>query len=536
MTFAIAFALYMLAMIAVGLLAARRGIDTDEDYYLGGRKLGPWLASFSASASAESGWVTLGLVGWAFTSGMSAYWILPGCLLGFAVNWFVLAKPMHDRARELGAVTVPDLLSLHFRERLPLLRLLSVGVILVAMWLYVAAQFAAAGKAFGAAFENVDYVAGVFIGGAIVLVYTVLGGFRASCWTDVVQATVMALVLGVFPLWLIGQVGGWEALQGALSTVDADVRASLVDTGRAVLEANPNGGNPGLEAVRAAESGGLLLLTPERTGIAFVGFLLGSGALGINLGFVGQPHIHVRFLAMANPRDRWIAGTVSILWGAVIFWGAVTIGLVCRAMVHGGAEWADPLAAELATGASGAGEAGLVVAANALLPGIVGGLALAAVFSAICSTADSQLVVAASAAASDVYGRLVKREGRGHMLVNRLTVLLLGIGAMLIVMDEDMQVFSLVLDYGWAILGAAFGPQVMLAMLWRRASYAGTLAGMATGFAAAIWFKQHPLVIGETSFYNLTVAFVAALVVNVVVSLVTPGRSSSGEQAAAPPA
>ncbi len=500
MSFAISFAVYTLLIVGLGLLSARRATDTDEDYYLGGRSLGPWMAALSASASAESGWVTLGLVGWAFASGFSAYWVLPGCLLGFVVNWFVIAPRLRNRSVETGAVTVPDFFALHYRERVPVLRITSVVVILVAMWLYVAAQFAAAGTAFSAAFDGVGYSAGVLIGTAIVLFYTVAGGFRASCWTDAAQAVVMVGVLAVFPAWLLLDGGGYASLRETLAA----------ETGR-----------------------DLLRFTPEAAGMALVGFLLGSGALGINLGFLGAPHMLVRFMAMRDPRDVRIAGTVSIAWAALIFWGAVTIGLLARAMTIEGAEWTAPMAAELAGGSGNAGQESLVLAARELLPGVLSGLALAAVFAAICSTADSQLVVAASACTSDLYARLARREdrGRGHTLINRAAVFGLGLAAMGVVVGGEVQIFSYVLEFAWAILGAAFGPQVLLALLWRRSSHAGALAGMLTGFTVAIAWKllqDAELLGGDVGgLYNLTVAFTAATVVHVAVSLLRPDRDAA---------
>lgn len=526
MSFAIAFAVYTLLIVGIGLLSARQASGTDEDYYLAGRSLNPWVASLSASASSESGWVTLGLVGWAFTSGFSAYWILPGTLIGFVVNWFVIAPRLRQMSGDLGAVTVPDFFARRFRERLPILRILSVIVILVAMWLYVAAQFAAAGLAFETAFPGIgsflpdhkmfgqgDYIVGVLIGTAIVLFYTVLGGFRAACWTDTAQGIIMVGILAIFPAWILLTNGGYAALRETLGSV---------------------------------EDGALLQFGPTETGAALVGFLFGSGALGINLGFLGSPHILVRFMAMRDKRDAWVAGTVSVIWGVLIFWGAVTIGLLVRAMTIEGAEWTVPLAMQLAEGATGAGEGGLVLAAKEMLPGAISGLALAAVLAAICSTADSQLVVAASACTSDLYGQFRRKgarggdrdgdRGRGHLLVNRLTVFGLGIAAMAIVIDADVRVYDYVLTYGWAILGASFGPQMLLALLWRRASWAGAVSGMFTGFVVAIAWKlmqeadPNPLakILGAdiAAFYNLTVAFVLAAIVNVTVSLLVPGRDA----------
>jgi sodium/proline symporter len=511
MTFAIAFAVYTLFIIAIGIYSARYARRSDEDYFLAGRSLGPWVAALSASASSESGWVTLGLVGWAFVSGVSAYWIIPGCLLGFIFNWFVLAGRMRDHSHRLNALTLPDFFAFTFGERLPLLRILTVIVILIAMWLYVAAQFAAAGDAFTAAFSSSErefsYAWGVVIGAAIVLLYVVLGGFRAACWTDFIQALIMVGTLVVFPLFALIDLGGYGQLLAVLETESESMTQFIpVDTTNA---------GPGMASA------------------LLIGFLIGHGALGINFGYPGQPHVLVRFMALRRRKEAIIGGFVAVTWGAMVYWGACTIGLIVRALTIEGAEWTAPLAEQIATNAGDAGETGLVLAARYLIPtGILSGMVLAAVLAAICSTADSQLVVAASSGANDLYGRIVDKSRRTeHMVVNRIVVLALGVGAVLIALDETIQVYSFVLTFGWAILGAAFGPQVILVLLWRRASYAGCIAGMLTGFIMAIVWKMtymdyraaHPEA-GLPEIYNLPLAFIFALIVNVIVSLLTPSR------------
>jgi sodium/proline symporter len=491
MTFAIAFAVYTLLIVAVGVYSARYARRSDEDYFLAGRSLGSWVAALSASASSESGWVTLGLVGWAFREGVTAYWILPGCVLGFLFNWFFIAGRMRQHSERVGALTLPDFFSASFRERVPILRILSVIVILIAMWLYVAAQFNAAGKSFAAAFDGLPYSAGVLIGAAIVLFYTVIGGFRAACWTDFVQGLVMVGTLIAFPVYLLSSTGGVAYLQTELAKVGGDYALSF---------------------------------WPQKTGAALIGFLLGSGALGINLGYPGQPHVLVRFMALKDRRKAILGGIISATWATLIYLGAVTVGLVVRAMTEGGAEWAGVYTAQLAAEAPvrGIGDTGLVLAARHL-----SGMVLAAVLAAICSTADSQLVVAASSCANDIYSRLVDRSGRiGHMLINRTVVFVLGIGAAMLVIDAKVEVFKFVLDFGWAVLGASFAPQVILLLMWKRASYAGCIAGMLVGFAIALIWPHvwDPAAHGGVAVYNLTLGFVVALVVNVLVSLAFPSR------------
>lgn len=495
LVFGLSFALYSLAIVAVGLYSARYAQRSDEDYLLAGRSLPGWLAALSASASSESGWVTLGLVGWAFTEGVRAYWIIPGCLLGFLFNWFVVAGPLCEHSRRLGAITVPDLFSLHFRERLPLLRLVSVTAIFVAMWLYVAAQFAAAGKSFSAVFNGVDYRLGVLIGAGIVLVYTVTGGFRAVCWTDFVQGLLMVATLVVFPLFLLATGGGFGTIVEQLRATDPE----------------------------------MLRFTPETGTIAFLGFLLGAGALGINFGYPGQPHVLVRFMSLRSRREVVPGGIISAVWAVLVYAGAVTIGLFARAMASAGESWARLMLEKPDI----YGELGLVLSALHLLPGLLSGLVLAAVLAAICSTADSQLVVAGSSISNDLYVRLFERERRGsHLWANRLAILTIGVLAVLLVIDQEVRVYKFVLTYGWAILGATFGPQLILLLFWRRASYAGCLAGMLTGFAVALlWPSLYDAAATGVEVYNLPLGFLAALFVNVVFSLLLPSMSASREEA-----
>ena len=493
----VSFTLYTLGIVAVGLYSARFARRSDEDYFLAGRSLGSWMAALSASASSESGWVTLGLVGLAFANGVEAYWIIPGCLCGFLFNWFVIAGRLSDESRRLGALTLPDFFALRFRERVPVIRILSVIVILTAMMLYVAAQFAAAGKSFAAISDRVDYRAGVLIGALIVLIYTVSGGFRAVCWTDFLQALLMVGTLVVFPIYLLAREGGFSATFDQLRTT------------------NPQ----------------LLDFTPDKAGLSLVGFLLGAGALGINFGYPGQPHVLARFMSLKSRKQIVAGGIIAFFWGLLVYWGAVTVGLVAREMATRGADWAqvmlDPQTEQQ--------ELALVLSAMHLLPGVLSGLVLAAVLAAICSTADSQLVVAGSSVANDLYSRLVDKTGRpAHLLLNRLTILVLGVVAVLLVIRQDIKVYTYVLTYGWAVLGASFGPQMILALLWKRASHAGCVAGMLTGFVVAIaWKLFADNGFGGVEVYNLPLAFMVALLVNVLVSLMAGATDDlSGDEVA----
>ncbi len=480
-----AFVLYTAIIIGIGLFSGRRTKGESADYFLARRELGPWLSALSSGASGSSSWVAMGLVGLAFMSGVRAYWLIPGVLFGIGFNWIILAGPMRRRSEEIGAVTVPDLLAMHFGERWPILRLMSIGVILSAMFLYVAAQMAAAGQMFAEVFPAIPYRAGVAIGVAIVLAYTVFGGFRATCWTDMVQSAAMMLALVAMPIVILASGAAGEAPLRTLESADPALVAAL----------------------------------PDATGVALIGFLFGSGALGINFGYPGQPHVLVRLMALKERKAIPAAAAIQLSWTVLIYAGAITTGLLARVASESGAAWAagiDESSRELS----------MIIAAEGLLPGAVAAFVLAAMVSAMASTADSQLIVAASAVSSDGYERLVSKGGsRLAPWINRAAVLGLGLGAGILVHDQQVTIYTYVLTYGWAILGASFGPQIALALLWKRNTYAGCVAGMATGFVTAIAWKQlSDREVIDLPFYNLTIAFLLAVFVNIAVSLATQPR------------
>ena len=474
----ISFIAYTLLIVGLGLYSARFSKRTAADFFLADRGLGAWVAAISSSASAESGWVTLGLVGMAYTTGIGALWVVVGTFAAFLFNWFVLAWRLRCRAAELEALTIPDVLASPFRG-LPalLIRIIGVLIILAMLTAYVAAQLNAAGKTFNGTF-GWSYLTGVMVGTAIVLVYTVTGGFRAIAWTDVLQGTFMVTTVTVLPGILIWKIGGPGAFWNGLS--------SLPD---GVVLTDPFGG---------------------RSGLALIGFL--ALWLGVPLGNPGQPHVLVRLMAVKDKAAVLRGGVISSLWVLLLFSGAILLGMAAR--VYFG-EMADP-------------EQALPVIArdSSIVPGFLGGMIIAAVLAAICSTADSQLLVAASAVSHDLIMRIFKWDlsAKARMLLDRSAVILVGVVATLIAAAEVRSVFSFVLDYGWAGLGAGFGPALILSLLWRRTTGWGVFAGMVVGLTTAVVWKQFPAL--QAQCYNLVPAFAFSLVSIVVVSWLTAARES----------
>ena len=469
----ISFWVYTLAIMTVGVYSARYGRTTSADFFLANRGLGAWVAALSSSASAESGWVTLGLVGMAFKTGVGALWIVPGTLLAFLFNWLVVADRLRQLSAERQAITVPDVLATsHPGRGSTIIRLLSTIIIISMLTAYVAAQFNAAGKMFESTLDW-TYGSGVVVGSAIVLIYTISGGFRAVAWTDVIQALFMIGAVLILPIVLVIHMGGPEAVWNRL--LELDQAATLTHP------------------------------FAENAGLALVGFL--SIWLGIPLGYPGQPHVLVRFMATRDRKAVRRGALISTSWVFLLFTGAVMLGIVARAY-YGTLD--DP-------------ETVLPIAAAEFLPGVIAGIVIAAVLAAICSTADSQLLVSASAISHDLYVRIFHRRPAEKMIIlfDRISVLVIGLIATAIAAGEVRVIFDFVL-YAWAGLGAAFGPALILTLLWRRTNAAGVIAGMLIGFSVAIVWREtlHDVL------YELVPAFAAAFLAVIFVSLITSSRSN----------
>ncbi|MBC8330154.1 MAG: sodium/proline symporter [Planctomycetes bacterium] len=441
---------YKLLLLGVGAWAARRNRD-QADFFLGGRTLGPWVASGSAAASSSSAWTLLGVSGAAFRYGLSAVWIFPACLGGFALNWFLVAERLRQRSAASGAVTLTEFLAEGSRGRL---RSSFVGsasaIVLVSLGVYVASQFKAAGVTFGETL-GMGQEAAILVGAGIVLIYTMTGGFWAVSVTDLIQGLVMAAAAVLVPLAALVEIGGPGAM---------------------------------LEGLRQADPA-LLDVWRGKTGPAALGLVIGT--LGIGLGYPGQPHVVNRFMALRGPRAVRQGAAISMAWAAVIYAGMLVAGWCGRGLVVG----------------LGDHEAVLLRLTADLFPPALAGVIVAAVLSAIMSTADSQLLVCGSAAAYD----LSAKDSGSRLRRSRLAVL--GIGALAVVAAILIEetIFNSVL-FAWSALGAAFGP-LLLVRLWSgpvRPGYA--LAAVWTGFLVTIvWFFTPAL---KQSLYELVPAFAAA--------------------------
>jgi len=449
--------LYQLLLLAIGWWASRRTSD-NEDFYLGGRKLGAAVAALSASASSSSAWSLLGVSGAAFAWGLPAIWLIPSTLLGFFINWYWVAPRMWEQSRHHNALTLTEFLAGPPGDpaRKAIMRI-GAAVILFSFTFYVAAQFQAAGHTFAAAL-NIDPMTAIVLGAAIVLAYVMLGGFWAASITDSLQGILMAASAVILPLIALSAVGGPGAL---ISSLDVD----------------------GLAAIT--------LWTRQESLAAGVGFVIGLA--GIGLGYPGQPHVVNRFMAMEDKKAIPTARLIAISWAIIIYTGMVVLGWCGRILVD----------------ALGDGEQVLFALATLLLPSVMAGIMVSAILSAIMSTADSQLLVAASSVSHDL--RDGKSATKESLKQARWVVLLIGIAAITLAIFSPEAIFSRVL-FAWQALAAAFGP-LLIITLWRGPVQANwRIAAMASGFILTVilnWTTDTPGDIAERYIPMLTALVLA---------------------------
>jgi SSS family solute:Na+ symporter len=474
---------YFAVMIGIGIFAMRTSTSSSEDYMLGGRGLSPKVAALSAGASDMSGWLLLGLPGAMYVSGLASAWIGIGLFVGAFVNWVIVAPRLRSQTVHYGnALTIPAFLANRFPTQALPLRTVSAVVIVVFFAVYTASGLVAGGKLFESAFSGIfnfggmgDYGVGIFITLGVVLAYTVVGGFLAVSMTDFVQGCIMMVALVLMPaVVLFGEGGGGFAQ--ATATLN---------------EVDPT-----------------LLSWTE--GLTIVGWL---SAVTWGLGYFGQPHIIVRFMAIRSVKEVPTARNIGMSWMAISLIGAIGLGIFGRAYaVRNGIQVDDP-------------ETIFIILADLLFHPLITGFLYAALLAAVMSTISSQLLVASSSLTEDFYRLFLRKEAGDRECVNvgRVCVVLVGLVAAVIASDPTSNVLSLV-GNAWAGFGSAFGPLIILALMWPRTNGAGALAGLIVGAGTAmIWVSLgwNSEFMGGPGVYEIMPGFVASFIAIVVVSLAT---------------
>ena len=498
---------YLSLMLAIGFIFSKRQ-ESLGDYYLGGRRMNKWVVALSAQASDMSGWLLMGLPGAIYVGGFSEAWIGIGLMIGTYLNWKIVAGRLRRYSQACGdAITIPDFICNRFRDKTGISRMVAAVIILVFFTFYTASGFVGAAKLFTSTFgvpETLS-VCGVTVTGyqlclwvaaLVVVSYTLLGGYMAVCWTDVIQGSLMFFAIVLIPAVVVCNAGGFASTVDQLNEI-----------------------NPYLQS----------LFTNASTGKA-AGFIGLASCMAWGLGYFGMPHILVRFMSIDDAAEIRGSRRIAMTWVAVSLAAATVIGMVFRLYLkQKGLTLAqvgnDP-------------EKMFMVMINGIFSGgflmrVFAGIFLSAIMAAIMSTADSQLLVSASSFSNDLYKVVLRKKAGNRELitVSRLTVGAVALAALIMAMDTSSDFFKVVMkmvSFAWAGFGAAFGPLILLALFWKRTTLAGAVAGMVTGAVTCFVWKfvlsADAALVAENpvfSLYELAPGFALAFVATVVVSLLT---------------
>ncbi|WP_430592162.1 sodium/proline symporter PutP [Humidisolicoccus flavus] len=482
----IAIAVYFAAMLAIGFYAYRKTTDLD-DYMLAGRKLKPSTAALSAGASDMSGWLLMGLPGAIYVSGLVEAWIAIGLTIGAWLNWKFVAPRLRAYTEvSNNSITLPSFFENRLKDKSRALRITASLIILIFFTFYVSSGMVAGGVFMEASFGT-DYIWGFALVAGITLIYTLFGGFLGASLTDVAQGLLMLAALVAVPIVTIVTMGGWGPTLEAINAADAAFNAS-------------------------AAAGDEL----NRTSLIFGGTLMGIlSAAAWGLGYFGQPHIIVRFMALRSAADAKVGRRIGIGWMVLVAGGAILTGLIGVGYFYLNDETlANP-------------ETVFLRLSQIMFHPLVAGLVLAAVLAAIMSTVSSQLIVCSSALVEDMY-KLVGKEAsaKKQVILGRLGVLAVALVAGILAISPNDTILGLV-GFAWAGFGAAFGPVILLSLFWKKLTSMGTIAAMITGTVVVfVWGNIDAL---KNTMYEIVPAFALALIVAIVVSKLTYKRDDSIE-------
>ena len=502
---------YLVFMVLIGVYYSRKNRSTD-DFYLGGRKLGPFVTAMSAEASDMSGWLLMGLPGLAYFSGIAEpIWTAIGLAVGTYLNWLIVSKRIRRYTQRIDSVTLPEFFSKRYGDKRNVLNLIAALFILVFFVPYTASGFVACGKLF-AGFFDLDYTVAMILSAVVIVAYTVLGGFLAASTTDFMQSIIMTVALfgvlgfAIFNASDVGAADMFGELKDSLLNMGQDHAGRLSLTSNMVVQDG---------AVAVGEYGPLTIIS----------------TLAWGLGYFGMPHILLRFMAIEDENKLKTSRRVASVWVVISMAVTILIGVFGALASYEGVNKVGNLS--LAAGDASKAENIIIefakmISENGWMAAIFAGLVLAGILAATMSTADSQLLAASSSASQNIVTEFfgVKLSQKKSMLVARGTVLVIAALGVLLALDQESSVFEIV-SFAWAGFGAAFGPLVLMALFWKNSNMWGALSGMIVGGSMVfIWkFLLAPLG-GVWAIYELLPAFLLALLVNVVVSLATGGQKN----------
>ena len=487
--------IYLVGMLLVGFVYSKSNEDS-SDFYLGGRTMGPLVTAMSAEASDMSSWLLMGMPGLAYLTGIaSPGWTAIGLAVGTWLNWLIVARRLRRYSANLNAITVPQFLSLRFHDQRNLLNALGAVIIIVFFIPYTASGFAACGKLFNSLF-GVDYMIAMILSAVVIVGYTIMGGFRAVSTTDLIQSVVMSMALIAVLVYGVSVAGGWDV---------------VIENARSL---------PGYLTMAASHN----VADNSATSYSLLDIV---STLAWGLGYFGMPHILLRFMAIEDEKKLVLSRRIASVWVVIAMTASIVIGMVGLGMTKAGV-------LEFLSGSSS--ETLIVrianlIAQHGVLAAILAGLILAGILAATMSTADSQMLAAASSVSQNIlqeFGHM-KLSEKQSLFAARLTIICISVVGVVLARDPNSSVFGIV-SFAWAGFGGSFGAVVLCALFWKRCNWQGALAGMLCGgLMVFVWKYIISPLGGVFGIYELLPAFLMSLVVCVVVSLVTPAPSAEIE-------
>lgn len=488
--------LYFIVVVVVGFVYAKRSNSSSEEYFIGGRGLGPWLTALSAEASDMSGWLLMGLPGVAYFTGASdAMWTAIGLAIGTYLNWKFVARRLRKYSEKANnSITLPDFFSNRFHDGKHILMTIAALIILLFFCIYTGSCFVTCGKLFHTLF-GWDYATMMVIGALVVFLYTFMGGYLSVCTTDLIQGMLMFFALATVFVGSVTAAGGVENTVTFLQSIPGFLSGTELAT--PVLDAAGN---------QVIEGGTPVFGEPSTYSIVTI-----VSGLVWGFGYFGMPQVLVRFMSVRHSDDIKKSRIIAMIWLVISLTTAVCIGLIGRAVIP----------TEFLT--QSAAESVFIVLSRMLLPSFFCGLVVSGIFAAAMSSSSSYLLIAGSAVASNIYKGLFKRDAtdRQVMIVARLTLVVVLLFGIFISLDQNSSIFTVV-SYAWAGFGASFGPLVLLSLYWRRTTLPGAVAGMLSGaFTVIIWSNFVKPLGGWFGVYEILPGFAISLLAIVVVSLLT---------------
>ena len=492
--------IYMSAVILIGIVFARRANKNSQEYFLGGRSLGPWVTAMSAEASDMSGWLLMGLPGVAYWCGVSdAAWTAIGLAVGTYLNWLIVSKRLRRYSEKAGeAITLPEFFSNRFQEKTKVIMSIAAVFILIFFTVYASSCFVTCGKLFSTLF-NMPYIPMMIVGAVFVLLYTLLGGFLAESVSDFMQAIVMIIALTLIVVLGTVSAGGLDAVISNAKSIPGFFDFFGIATPTTI------------DGVQQVANGKPLFGEAGNYGVLSIASCMAWG-----LGYFGMPQVLLRFMAIRSESELTRSRRIATVWVVISLTVAVFIGIVGRTLFP----------TDLTT--SSDAENIFILLSNNLLPPLLAGFVMAGILAATISSSDSYLLIAASALAKNIYHGIVRKNATDKqvMRLTRITLLVISAVAMLIASNENSVIFTIV-SFAWAGFGAVFGPLMLMSLFWKRINRAGAIAGMLSGgIMVFVWKLAVRPLGGVWNIYELLPAFIISCVFIIVVSLLTAPPSA----------